>query len=83
MSVLNSARSDRKWRVGSSGIPITNGCRQRDGNRIAGWRSKTENGDVICLMEGSFADAANNHGLKRARWRGLIHQQTQDHLIAA
>jgi len=35
------------------------------------------------LMEGSFADAANNHGLKRARWRGLIHQQTQDYLIAA
>ena len=34
------------------------------------------------LMEGSFADAANNHGLKRARWRGLINQQTQDYLIA-
>jgi IS5 family transposase len=35
------------------------------------------------LMEGSFADGANNHGLKRARWRGLVHQQTQDFLIAA
>jgi IS5 family transposase len=35
------------------------------------------------LMEGSFGDAANNHGMKRARWRGLIHQQTQDYLIAA
>jgi transposase len=34
------------------------------------------------LMEGSFADAANNHGLKRARWRGLAFQQTQDWLIA-
>jgi hypothetical protein len=34
------------------------------------------------LMEGSFADAANNHGLKRARWRGLQNQQTQDYLIA-
>ena len=33
-------------------------------------------------MEGSFADAANNHGLKRARWRGLENQQTQDYLIA-
>jgi transposase len=35
------------------------------------------------LMEGSFADAANNHGFKRARWRGLWRQQTQDWLIAA
>jgi hypothetical protein len=34
------------------------------------------------LMEGSFADATNNHGLKRARWRGLRNQQTQDYLIA-
>jgi transposase len=34
------------------------------------------------LMEGSFADASNNHGLKRARWRGLQNQQTQDYLIA-
>jgi transposase len=35
------------------------------------------------LMEGSFADAANNHGFKRARWRRLWRQQIQDHLIAA
>jgi hypothetical protein len=35
------------------------------------------------LMEGSFADGANNHGLKRARWRRLEHQQKQDYLIAA
>lgn len=35
------------------------------------------------LMEGSFADGANNHGLKRARWRGLDKQQIQDYLIAA
>jgi transposase len=34
------------------------------------------------LMEGSFADGANNHGLKRARWRGLAFQQSQDWLIA-
>ena len=34
------------------------------------------------LMEGSFADAANNHGFKRARWRGLWRQQIQDWLIA-
>jgi transposase len=35
------------------------------------------------LMEGSFADAANNHGFKRARWRGLWRQMIQNHLIAA
>lgn len=34
------------------------------------------------LMEGSFADAANNHGLKRARWRRLRNQRIQDCLIA-
>ena len=33
-------------------------------------------------MEGSFADAANNHGFKRARWRRLWRQQIQDYLIA-
>ena len=35
------------------------------------------------LVEGSFADAANNHGFKRSRWRRLWRQQIQDWLIAA
>ena len=35
------------------------------------------------LVEGSFANAANNHGFKRARWRRLWRQQIQDYLIAA
>jgi hypothetical protein len=35
------------------------------------------------LMEGSFADAANNHGFKRARWRRLHNQQIQDLVIAS
>jgi transposase len=35
------------------------------------------------LIEGSFADGANNHGFKRARWRGLWRQKIQNHLIAA
>lgn len=35
------------------------------------------------LIEGSFADAANNHGFKRCRWRRLWRQQIQNHLIAA
>ena len=34
-------------------------------------------------MEQSFADAANNHGFKRSRWRLLWRQQIQDYLIAA
>lgn len=33
-------------------------------------------------MEGSFADAANNHGFKRSRWRGLWRQTIQDYMIA-
>jgi hypothetical protein len=32
-------------------------------------------------MESSFADAANNHRFKRARWRGLWKQSIQDLLI--
>jgi transposase len=35
------------------------------------------------LMEGSFADAASNHGFKRARWRGLEKQTIQDLIIAS
>jgi transposase len=35
------------------------------------------------LMEGSFAQSANAHGAKRARWRRLWRQQIQDWLIAA
>ncbi len=34
------------------------------------------------LMEGSFAQAANQHGFKRSRWRRLWRQQIQDWLIA-
>jgi transposase len=35
------------------------------------------------LIEGSFADAANNHGFKRSRWRRLWRQRIQDFMIAA
>jgi transposase len=35
------------------------------------------------VMEGSFADGANNHGLKRSRWRGLWRQRIQGWIIAA
>jgi transposase len=33
--------------------------------------------------EGSFADAANNHGFKRARWRGIVKMGIQNLMIAA
>jgi len=33
--------------------------------------------------EGSFADAANNHGFKRAKWRGLTKMKIQNLMIAA
>jgi transposase len=35
------------------------------------------------IMEQSFADAANNHGFKRSRWRRLWRQEIQDWMIAA
>lgn len=35
------------------------------------------------VMEGSFADAANNHGFKRSRWRGLERATIQNLIIAA
>jgi Transposase DDE domain len=47
--------------------------------------SKAAKGDLKRrqhLIERSFADAANCHGLKRARWRGLWKQAIQDLLIA-
>ena len=34
-------------------------------------------------MERSYADAANNHGFKRSRWRGLEKVTIQDLMIAA
>jgi transposase len=34
------------------------------------------------LMEGSFADAANHHGFKRARWRRRWRHRIQDLMIA-
>ena len=35
------------------------------------------------IAEGSFADAKNNHGFKRSRWRRLWRQRIQDLFIAA
>lgn len=58
---------------------LLNQCRQAAGSRAA----RADRRRRQYLIEGSFADAANNHGFKRARWRRLWRQQIQDHLIAA
>jgi transposase len=49
----------------------------------AGALAKRDRARRKFLAEGSFADGANNHGLKRSRWRGLALQRIQDLLIAA
>jgi transposase len=45
-------------------------------------RARRDRKRRMSLVEGSFADAANNHGFKRARWRRLWRQEIQDWLIA-
>lgn len=47
------------------------------------WRARRDRARRQHLCEQSFADAANNHGFKRSRWRRLWRQQIQDWLIAA
>ena len=47
------------------------------------WAAKQDRRRRKYLMEGSFADAANQHGFKRSRWRGLWRQRIQDWIIAA
>ena len=51
-----------------------------EANSAAGRHSRKRRQHV---MEGSFADALNNHGAKQARWRGLGRQKLQSWLIAA
>jgi len=45
--------------------------------------AKRDRGRRKHFAEGTFADAANNHGFKRARWRRQWRQSIQDLLIAA
>ncbi len=52
-------------------------------NQSASKEAKSDRVRRKWLMEGNFADAANNHGFKRSRWRRLKNQQIQDYLIAA
>jgi len=52
-----------------------------DGCLSWAWRRRLMTRRKSC-MEGSFADAANCHRFKRARWRGLIKMRIQNLLIA-
>ena len=52
---------------------------QEQAKSMAGKRSRRRRQSA---MEGSFAESANNHGLKRSRWRRLWRQRIQDWLIA-
>jgi transposase len=52
---------------------------REQGKSAAGERSRRRR---RWAMEGSFAESANNHGMKRSRWRRLWRQKIQDWLIA-
>jgi IS5 family transposase len=62
--------------VGQEWIDWADGCYSREHRRRLLRRR-------MYRSEGSFADAANHHGYKRARWRGLIGMTIQNLLIAA
>ena len=62
--------------VGQEWIDWADGCYSREHRRRLLRRR-------MYRSEGSFADAANNHGYKRARWRGLIGMTIQNLLVAA
>jgi hypothetical protein len=70
----------KHWRTIKRHIHYDQIQRARSQSR-SGW-AKRDRKRRMHLMEGSFADAATNHGFKRARWRGLDQQSVQDWLIA-
>jgi hypothetical protein len=47
------------------------------------WQGRRDRKRRQQIIGQSFADAANNHGFKRLRWRRLWRQQIQDYMIAA
>ena len=77
-TVCTNARDGRRLtrNVGQEWIEWADGCYSREHRRRLGRRR-------MYRAEGSFADAANNHGYKRARWRGLAGMTIQNLLIAA
>lgn len=77
-SACTNARDGRRLmrHVGQEWIDWADSCYSREHRRRLGRRR-------MHRAEGSFADAANNHGYKRARWRGLVGMTIQNLLIAA
>jgi len=76
--VCTNARDGRRLtrNVGQEWIDWADNCYSREHRRRLRRRR-------MYRAEGSFADAANNHGYKRARWRGLVGITIQNLLIAA
>jgi transposase len=70
----------KHWRTIKRHIHYETIQRARSESR-SGW-AKRDRKRRMHLMEGSFGDAATNHGFKHARWRGLDRQRIQDWLIA-
>jgi len=70
----------KHWRTIKRHIHYEQIQRARSQSR-SGW-ARRDRKRRMHLMEGSFGDAAVNHGFKRARWRGLNQQNIQDLLIA-
>jgi len=70
----------KHWRTIKRHIHYEQIQRARSESR-SGW-ARRDRKRRMHLMEGSFGDAATNHGFKRARWRGLDQQRIQDWLIA-
>lgn len=63
-------------KAGTEHIEWADGCLSRSQRRHLMSRRRFR-------AEGSFADAANNHGFKRARWRGIVKMTIQNLMIAA
>lgn len=77
-SLCTQAKDGRRLtrNVGQEWIDWADGCYSREHRR---WLLRRR----MHRAEGSFADAANRHGYKRARWRGLIGMTIQNLLVAA
>ena len=81
-------RLDYMWCLGyglDDAIPnhsVLSKARKRARRQANTRRAKLDRKRRQHLVERSFADAANRHGFKRARWRGLVKQSIQNLLIA-
>ena len=76
-SLCTKAKDGRRLtrHAGQEWIDWADGCHSREHRRRLCKRR-------MYRAEGSFADAANNHGYKRARWRGLVGMTIQNLLVA-